>query len=105
MATGERIGNFEILDVLAEDAFAIDYCGRDQFSHRPALIRVCIAADDSIRQRFLSLAQEAAALRHPNVVQVFAVGPQGGVIAEDTFRFEVTSRDGNRITQLKIRPL
>jgi len=70
----ERIGRFEVQEQLRADSFATVYRGRDPFDGRRVQVKFCVAADETIRHRFLKAAEEAAALRHPNIAAVFEFG-------------------------------
>jgi hypothetical protein len=70
----ERIGRFEIFDRVGVDAFSILYQGRDPFSDRPVVVRVCTAGDDCLRRSFLRAAELSAELRHRNIVRVLEYG-------------------------------
>ncbi len=74
----ERIGRFEVQERLRANPFVVVYRGRDPFDGRRVQIRFCVATDDAIRKRFLSAAEEAAILRHPNVASVFEFGSGEG---------------------------
>jgi len=74
MTQFERIGRFQILDRIGGDAFSLLYAGRDPFADRPVEIRICVAADDEFRKRFLQAAEEAAPLRHRNIARVLEFG-------------------------------
>lgn len=70
----ERIGRFEVQERLRADSFATVYRGRDPFDGRRVQVKFCVAADETIRHRFLKAAEEAAALRHPNIATIFEFG-------------------------------
>lgn len=74
MNQAERIGRFEVQERIRGNSFALVYRGRDPFDGRRVQIKVCIAADEAIRRRFLVAAESAAELRHANIASVFEYG-------------------------------
>jgi serine/threonine-protein kinase len=58
------------------------YLGRDRELERPVAVKLfaeSLAADDALRRRFLRESRLAARLAHPNVVNVYDAGEDGGV--------------------------
>lgn len=74
----EKVSRYDIVEKVAESPFAVVYRGRDSTSRRPVAIKVCIAADSAFRQRFLRLAEAAAPLRHPHIVEILEFGSGDG---------------------------
>lgn len=74
MTQFERIGRFQVRDRIGGDAFSLLYAGRDSFADRPVEIRICVAADQDFRGRFLKAAEEASCLRHGNIARVLEFG-------------------------------
>ncbi|HNU94755.1 MAG TPA: protein kinase, partial [Bacillota bacterium] len=76
--TGELLGGrYSILDTIGEGGMATVYRARDGFLQRTVAIKVLrpqYASDAEFRERFRREAQSAAALSHPNIVNVYDVG-------------------------------
>lgn len=75
------LGRYEILGTLGEGGFATVYRARDTALGRQIALKVLLphlAADPTIRQRFLTEASVIARLRHANIVTVYDVGEVGG---------------------------
>ncbi len=71
-----RIGNFAIVRQLGVGGMGTVYLGRDPELGRPVAIKVLRdqVHDQELLGRFLREAQSAAALRHPNIITIYAVG-------------------------------
>ena len=80
--TGELLGGrYSILDTIGEGGMATVYRARDGFLQRTVAIKVLrpqYASDAEFRERFRREAQSAAALSHPNIVNVYDVGSEDG---------------------------
>lgn len=79
---GTRLGTYEVLELLARGGMAEVYKGRHPRLDRTVAIKVLsanLAAETDFRQRFEREAQAVAALRHPNIVQVFDFGDVEGM--------------------------
>ena len=79
--TGQRVGSYDIVRVLARGGMAVVY-----LAHQPALDRdvalkqLDLELDDvTVAQRFVREARLAAGLDHPNVVTLFDFFEHGGV--------------------------
>ena len=79
--TGQRVGSYEIVRVLARGGMAVVY-----LAHQPALDRdVALkqldleVEDVTLAQRFVREARLAAGLDHPNVVTLFDFFEHGSV--------------------------
>lgn len=76
-----RMGRYRIVDLLGRGGMALVYRGHDDELDRPVAIKLLadnLAADESSRRRFLREARLAARLTHPNIVQVYDSGEDGG---------------------------
>ncbi len=73
-----KVSRYDVIERIAENAFSVVYRGRDSVHHRPVAIKICIASDAALRQRFLRLAEAAAPLRHPNIVEILEFGSGDG---------------------------
>ena len=71
--TGQRVGSYEIVRVLARGGMAVVYLARQPALDREvALKRVDLdSRDPTIAQRFVREAQLAGALAHPNIVTLY----------------------------------
>lgn len=79
---GRRIGRFEVEGALGAGGMGVVYAARDTVLDRRVALKLLHArADDAgARARLLREARSAAALSHPNVVTVFEVGDDQGVV-------------------------
>ncbi len=71
-----RLGHYEILEVLGKGSFGTVVKGLDEKLRRFAAIKLMsplLAATSAPRKRFLREARSAAAVRHQNVVAIYAV--------------------------------
>ncbi|MCA9014775.1 MAG: serine/threonine protein kinase, partial [Planctomycetaceae bacterium] len=71
-----RLGHYEILEVIGKGAFGTVLKAFDEKLHRVVAIKVLapeMAATSPARKRFLREARTSAAVRHDNVVSIFAV--------------------------------
>ncbi|PIE01955.1 MAG: hypothetical protein CSA81_09415 [Acidobacteria bacterium] len=75
----QKLGHYEIIKELGRGGMGVVYLGRDTALDRKVAIKVLsqpISDDDVMVQRFLREARSAAALNHPNIVQVYFVGKE-----------------------------
>jgi tRNA A-37 threonylcarbamoyl transferase component Bud32 len=80
--TGTHLGPYEVLEPLGRGGMAEVYKGYHPRLDRTVAIKILparLAADDDFRQRFEREARAIAALKHPNVVQVFDFGDSAQV--------------------------
>jgi serine/threonine protein kinase/formylglycine-generating enzyme required for sulfatase activity len=74
-----RLGHYEILEVLGKGAFGTVLKAFDEKLHRMVAIKVMsieLASTSPARKRFLREARASAAIRHENVVAIYAVEEQ-----------------------------
>jgi eukaryotic-like serine/threonine-protein kinase len=74
-------GRYRLERPLGHGGMASVYLARDSELDRPIAVKVLAenaAADDGLRERFVREARHAARLSHPNVVNVFDAGEDGG---------------------------
>lgn len=74
-----RIGDYDVLEVLGRGSFGVVFKALDEGLNRVVAIKVLapqFAASASSRQRFLHEARYLAAVRHQNVIHVYAVEEQ-----------------------------
>ena len=73
----EKIGPYKIVSQLGRGGMGVVYKGRDEALNRFVAIKVLtenLSEDPTFLQRFVREAQAAAALSHPNVVQIHFTG-------------------------------
>ena len=71
-----RIGNFEVLRQIGSGGMGAVYLGRDPELNRQVAIKVIREEvhDQEVLERFFREARAAAALRHPNIITIYASG-------------------------------
>ncbi len=81
LKVGDRLGDFEILEVAGAGGMGVVYKARQQSLDRDVALKVIrdeIASEPDYRERFLREAKLAASVDHPNVVTVYDVGDKEG---------------------------
>ncbi len=76
------IAGFEVLTVLGRGAMGVVYKARQLSLNRLVALKMILAgshAGPQERARFLGEAEAVAALQHPNIIQVYAVGEYDGM--------------------------
>jgi tRNA A-37 threonylcarbamoyl transferase component Bud32 len=79
--SGRRLGVYEVLEALGRGGMAEVYKGRHTRLDKTVAIKVLpleVADDPNFRARFEREARAVAALKHPNIVQVFDFGDVDG---------------------------
>ncbi len=79
---GQLLGEFEVLECLGEGGMGAVYKARQSVLRRFVALKTLkpmLAMDADFVARFHNEAVAAAALNHPNLVQVYAAGESGGV--------------------------
>jgi len=74
-------GRYRIEDTLGHGGMAVVYLAHDAELARPVALKLLaenLIGDGDVRRRFVREAQLAARLSHPNVVQVYDAGEDGG---------------------------
>jgi tRNA A-37 threonylcarbamoyl transferase component Bud32 len=77
----ERIGKFDIIELLGRGAMGMVYKGTDPALARHVAVKVMTAhleMDPELRARFFREAQAAGSLQHPNIVTVYELGDAAG---------------------------
>jgi len=78
---GQALGEFEILELIGRGGMGAVYKGRQPSLDRFVAIKVLpqrFAEDASFLERFHREARAAAAISHPNIIEVYAVGQDKG---------------------------
>jgi serine/threonine protein kinase len=79
LATGDRIGSYEVIDRLGAGGMGEVYRARDTRLGRTVALKVLRAgADAELLHRLDREARAASALNHPNIVQIYDVGEAAG---------------------------
>jgi serine/threonine protein kinase len=76
------LGPYKIVEVIGRGGMGVVLKARDESLNRFVAVKVLrpeLAGDASVFRRFQREAKAAAALRHPNIVTVYAVGEERGV--------------------------
>jgi serine/threonine-protein kinase len=74
---GQRINNYEIVELIGEGGMGSVYMARHPFIDRKVAIKVLrasLANDPSVVQRFFNEAKAASAIDHPNIIDILDVG-------------------------------
>lgn len=82
LATGTRLGPYEILTLLGAGGMGEVYRARDTRLERSVAIKVLpedLASDEVRRERFEREARAVSGLNHPNICTLHDVGQQGGI--------------------------
>ncbi len=82
LRAGERVGSYEVIELLGAGGGGEVWRARDQRLGRDVAIKVLLrhwAVDDARVRRFAEEARAAGALNHPNVLTVFDVGEIRGI--------------------------
>ena len=72
----DRIGHYSIISELGRGGMGVVYKAHEESLNRFVALKVLgkhLSEDDSFVERFKREAQSAAALNHPNIVQIFAI--------------------------------
>jgi serine/threonine protein kinase len=81
LKVGDRLGDFEIIDVAGAGGMGVVYKARQTSLDRDVALKVIkdeIASEPEYRERFLREAKLAASVDHPNVVTVYDVRDEDG---------------------------
>lgn len=77
----DKIGKFEVIELLGRGAMGVVYKGHDPSLARHVAIKVMtthLEMDPELRARFFREAQAAGSLQHPNVITIFELGESNG---------------------------
>ena len=81
----DKIGKYDIVDVLGKGSMGVVYKGHDAYVDRPVAIKVATntdAEDDGesmAKQMFVNEARSAGRLDHPNILKVYEAGEEDGM--------------------------
>jgi len=79
----QKLGKYEIKDILGRGAMGVVYLGNDPFSNRNVAVKVHVVDQDNehiaqiYRRMFLNEARMAGLLDHPNILSVYDAGVEG----------------------------
>src|SRR3989454_12333160 len=80
LATGKRLGRYEIRAKLGEGGMGEVYLAEDTQLHRKVALKVLpaeVASNQDRMRRFNQEAQAAAALNHPHIAHIYEIGESG----------------------------
>ena len=83
LSLGEKLGHYEIVAPLGAGGMGEVYRARDNRLKREVALKVLpaeVSRDHERRQRFEQEARAVAALNHPNIVAIYDVGEDNGVL-------------------------
>src|SRR6267154_5760667 len=83
LRAGDKLGPYEIASLLGAGGMGEVYRARDTRLKRYVALKVLpseVARDDERRQRFEQEARAVAALNHPNIVAIYDVGEENGIL-------------------------
>ena len=78
----ERFGTYKVLDLLGAGGMGRVYRALDEALQREVALKTllpALAADSEFVSRFTREARSAAALNHPNITQIYAIGQEGEI--------------------------
>src|SRR5438270_8786509 len=81
LATGHKIGHYEIIGKLGHGGWGIVYKARDTRLERLIALKVLSPqklAEEKQRRRFMQEARSASALNHPNIVTIYEIASKHG---------------------------
>src|SRR5438128_9129164 len=78
----ERFGPYRVEDRIGAGGMGVVYLALDEALQRQVALKTllpALAADPEFVARFKREAQSAAALNHPNITQIYAIGQEGAI--------------------------
>ena len=103
LSVGEKLGPYEILGPIGAGGMGEVYRARDTRLKREVALKIlpeALAQDAVRRQRFEQEARAVAALNHPNIVAIYDIGNQNGVLYIVT---ELVDGETLNATELNLR--
>ena len=82
LASGDRLGRYEVLGPLGAGGMGEVYRARDTELEREVAVKVLptrVANDPDRLERFQREARAVAALSHPNILEIYDVGTHTGI--------------------------
>jgi hypothetical protein len=79
---GDRFGTYKVLELLGTGGMGRVYRALDEALQREVALKTllpALAADAEFVSRFTREARSAAALNHPNITQIYAIGQEGEI--------------------------
>src|ERR1041384_2283371 len=79
----KTLGKYEVLAELATGSMGVIYRGRDTMLDREVALKTIAGAgnlDPELKERFYREARAGAKLHHPNVITVYELGEQEGLV-------------------------
>ena len=83
LAVNDKLGPYEILAPLGAGGMGEVYRARDTRLRREVALKIlpeALAHDPAGRQRFEQEAHAVAALNHPNIIAIYDIGSENGVL-------------------------
>src|ERR1700729_3901507 len=83
LSVGDKLGPYEILALVGQGGMGEVYRARDTRLKREVALKVLpaeVARDQEWRHRFEQEAPAVAALNHPNIMAIYDVGEENGVL-------------------------
>lgn len=77
-ALPDRIGRYEVLNLLGQGGMGVLYLARDPVIDRHVALKLLKVDNEDLRRRFVREARSAGRLQHPNIVTVYDVGDHDG---------------------------
>src|SRR6476619_7265799 len=79
----QKLGNYEVIEDLATGSMGVIYRGRDTLLDREVALKTIAGTgnlDPELKERFYREARAGAKLHHPNVITVYELGEQDGLV-------------------------
>jgi serine/threonine protein kinase len=83
LSPGDKLGPYEVIAPIGKGGMGEVYRARDTRLKREVALKIlpqAVAHDPARRQRFEQEARAVAALNHPNIVALYDIGSENGVL-------------------------